>query len=147
MKLILKNSLIYFSIVFGCGFILGTIRVLFLVNTFGERNAELLETPFMWLVTIFSASSLIRKSNLQKKYLVSFWIGFFALLFLIIVEFTIVLWVRNLTFTDYLASKDPISGTVYIFSLMFFMLAPLGFSLKAKNYPISKTQKWLPEKV
>ena len=43
----LTLALAYFLIVFGAGFLLGTIRVLLLLPVLGERAAELLEMPFM----------------------------------------------------------------------------------------------------
>jgi hypothetical protein len=45
--MILKAGLIYFAIVFGAGFVLGTIRTLWVVPRLGTRMAELMETPIM----------------------------------------------------------------------------------------------------
>lgn len=42
---ILKAGALYFALAFGAGFVLGTIRVLWAVPRFGERTAELMETP------------------------------------------------------------------------------------------------------
>jgi hypothetical protein len=44
---ILKAAAAYFALVFGTGFVLGTIRVLWVVPQLGLRNAELLEQPIM----------------------------------------------------------------------------------------------------
>lgn len=41
---VLKAAATYFGWVFGAGFLLGTIRVLWVVPRFGTRTAELLET-------------------------------------------------------------------------------------------------------
>lgn len=43
--LIAKFTLAYFGCVFGVGFLLGIVRVLWLVPLLGERMAELLEIP------------------------------------------------------------------------------------------------------
>ena len=45
---------LYFVLVFGAGFVLGPIRILWLVPQFGTRAAELMEVPVM-LVVIVSA--------------------------------------------------------------------------------------------
>ena len=52
---ILKAGVLYFALVFGAGFVLGTIRVLWLVPSLGARTAELIETPIMLVVTILAA--------------------------------------------------------------------------------------------
>jgi hypothetical protein len=41
---ILKAGLLYFALVFGAGFVLGAVRVLWIVSRFGARAAELMET-------------------------------------------------------------------------------------------------------
>ena len=45
----LKSAVLYFAIVLGTGFVLGSVRVPFLVPRFGERYAELLEMPIMFV--------------------------------------------------------------------------------------------------
>ena len=42
---ILKAGVLYFALVFGAGFVLGTIRTLWVVPRVGTRKAELMETP------------------------------------------------------------------------------------------------------
>ena len=56
-----KFGLLYFTLVFVAGFILGTTRVLLLVPQVGERNAELIEMPLMLVVIYFSARFIVRK--------------------------------------------------------------------------------------
>ena len=52
---ILKAGTFYFALVFGAGFLLGTIRVLWVAPRFGTRIAELMEAPIMLVVTILTA--------------------------------------------------------------------------------------------
>src|SRR6266568_2567201 len=52
---ILKGGVLYFALVFGAGFMLGTIRTLWVVPRFGTRIAELMEMPIMLIVTIVAA--------------------------------------------------------------------------------------------
>ena len=58
---IMKAGILYFALVFGAGFVLGTIRTLFVVPRVGTRMAELLETPIMLVVTIVAAQWIIRR--------------------------------------------------------------------------------------
>ncbi len=39
-------------------------------------------------------------------------------------EFTVVLWLRDMTFSDYLAERDPVSSTVYYQMLLIFGTMP-----------------------
>ncbi len=44
---ILKAGVLYFAVVFGAGFILGPVRILWVAPRLGTRMAELLEMPIM----------------------------------------------------------------------------------------------------
>ncbi len=50
-----KAASLNFALVFGAGFVLGTIRVLWLVPAVGPRTVELFEMPIMLAVNILSA--------------------------------------------------------------------------------------------
>ena len=52
---ILKAGMLYFVFVFGAGFLLGPIRILWIVPRLGTRVAELLEAPIMFVITIVGA--------------------------------------------------------------------------------------------
>jgi hypothetical protein len=51
-------------------------------------------------------------------------VGVIALAILLAVEFTLVLWVRGLSFREYLDSRDPVAGTVYLLLLAVFAVMP-----------------------
>ena len=57
---IVKTALVYFVLVFGAGFVLGTIRVLWLIQAVGARTAELLEAPLMLIVIVLAARWVVR---------------------------------------------------------------------------------------
>ena len=65
--LIVKAAVMYFGIVFGAGFVLGLLRILFIVPRFGARIAELLEAPVMLLVIVFAAKWVVHKFKLAKS--------------------------------------------------------------------------------
>ena len=55
IKQLAAPALTYFAIVFGVGFLLGSIRVLWLVPQLGVKYAELAEMPLMLLAVFFAA--------------------------------------------------------------------------------------------
>jgi len=115
----------YFGVVFAVGFLLGTVRTLWLVPVVGERNAELMETPIMLAVIYFSARWLVRRFHLSRDSLTDrIAVGAVALSLLVLVEVTVVLALRGLTLRAYLSSRDPLSGLVYVASLLVFAALP-----------------------
>jgi hypothetical protein len=52
-------------------------------------------------------------------------VGCVALGFLLAVELTMVLWLRGLTLGEYVASRDPVAGMVYLVMLGVFAVMPL----------------------
>ena len=122
---IIKAGVLYFALVFGAGFVLGPIRILWVVPRFGTRIAELMEAPIMFLVIIVAARWIIRRLSVPYTLSIRLGIGCVALGLLLVAEFTLVLWFRGLTISDYLASRDPVSGTVYYVMLGVFAIMPL----------------------
>jgi len=122
---ILKAGLLYFALVFGAGFALGTVRVLWAVPQFDTRTAELIEAPFMLVVTVFSARWVVRRLAVPPEASRRFAMGAIALGLMLTLEFTMVLWLRGLTIREYFANRDPVSGTVYYILLMLFAVMPL----------------------
>ena len=122
---ILKSGVLYFALVFGGGFVLGTIRVLWIVPRVGTRTAELMEIPVMFVVTILAARWVVRRLSLLPTPATRLGVGFVALGFLLVTEFSVVLWLRGLTIRGYLASRDPVAGTVYFVMLGVFAVMPL----------------------
>jgi len=55
----LKAGVLYFAIVFGAGFVLGPIRILWLAPRFGTRLAELMETPIIFVVFVVAARWIV----------------------------------------------------------------------------------------
>jgi hypothetical protein len=122
---ILKAGVLYFALVFGAGFVLGTIRELLVMPRFGMRMAELMEAPVMLVVTITSAYWTVRRLAVPSVPSSRLGMGFVALGLLLVAEFTFVLWLRGLSISEYLANRDPVSGTVYYVMLGVFAIMPL----------------------
>ena len=122
---VLKAGALYFALAFGSGFVLGTIRVWWVVPRVGERTAELIETPIMLVVIILAARWVAQRFALASTPTTRLGVGGVALGFLLIAELTIVLWLRGLTMGEYVASRDPVSGPVYLVMLGVFAALPL----------------------
>ncbi len=121
----LKAGAAYFALVFGAGFVLGSIRVLWVVPRFGERTAELMETPLMLVVTVLAARWITRRLVAPPTRSTRLGVGFVALGLLLVAEFTVVFWLRGLTIDQYFASRDPVAGAAYIVMLGVFAMMPL----------------------
>ena len=107
---------------------LGPIRVMWLVPRFGTRAAELMEMPVMLAVTILAARWIVRRPSLLPTLSKRLGVGIVALALLLMAELTLVLWLRGLTIHGYIASRDPVAGTVYIVMLGAFAIMPLLFT-------------------
>jgi hypothetical protein len=123
--LVIKAGLLYFALVFGVGFALGPIRILWLVPAVGVMWAELIEAPIMLAVILFAARWVVEQLAVPRIASARAGVGCFALVLLLAVEFTFVLGLRGMSFADYVASRDPVSGTVYVLLLAVFAAAPV----------------------
>lgn len=134
MKELLRLSLWYFVAVFAIAFALGAIRVLWLVEVLGVRGAELAEMPVIALVCALAAYYFVSRNLSTLTATKAVIMGLLALVWMLTVEFTAVLALRGLSLSEYVDSRDPISGTVYIGALAWFALAP-AFFYRLQNKP------------
>ena len=121
----LKAGTLYFALVFGVGFVLGTIRTLWVVPRLGTRKAELMEAPIMLVVTIVAARWIVLWFALPSLPSARLGTGCIALVLLLVAEFGFMLRLRRLSIREYLATRDPVSGTVYYVMLVVFAVMPL----------------------
>jgi hypothetical protein len=126
-------GILYFALVFLAGFLLGTIRVLFIVPVIGVRSAELLEIPIMLAVLVIAARFIVSKTDASTTPLAHLAIGVLALCVLLLFEFTLVPWLQGMTIHEAIASKDPVSGSAYAISLVLFMLMPWLLALRQQR--------------
>jgi hypothetical protein len=124
----IKAGMTYFALVFGAGFVLGAIRVPFLVPRLGERVAELIEMPFMFVVILVSARFITNRFTLPVNLLPRLGAGFLALGLLLTAEVLLAVALQNRTIGEYVASRDPVSGSVYLAMLVLFAVMPLALT-------------------
>lgn len=119
---VLRAGAIYFAIVFGVGFVLGFIRVLWVVPRLGVRAAELLEAPLMLAAIVLGARYIVRRYTTGTA--TSIGTGFVALALLLVAETSVGLILQGESLTQVFLDRDPIAGAVYYSMLCLFALMP-----------------------
>ena len=114
----------YFALVLGTGFVLGVFRVSFLVPSIGERWAELAEMPIMTVVIFLAAGYILRRFPEMRSPARSLVAGFLALALSVTAELGLATVLQNQTLTEFIGSRDKISGSVYVALLLVFAVMP-----------------------
>ncbi len=133
---IFTPALVYFLIVFGTGFVLGTIRVLFILPLLGERTAELMEMPLMLAVIVVAARWITRRYLQQAQSREQLVVGLTAMNYMLAAEFLVGVTLRGLSPMEVWLNRDPVSGTAYYLSLLLFATMPW---LLAHRQPVTTT--------
>jgi hypothetical protein len=130
---ILNAAASYFGIVFGAGFLFGAVRVPLLVPRLGVRTAELLEMPLMFVVIVLAASFVVRRFALPADAWTRAATGLLALLMVMAAELLLAVALQGLTPAAYLASRDPVSGGVYLALLVVMAAMPLWLAWRHRH--------------
>ena len=120
----IRPVMVYFALVFGAGFLLGVLRVPFLVPRIGERWAELAEMPIMAGVIFFCAGFILKRYPEVRSHWRSLVAGLLAFALMICAELGLAIVLQDQTLREYIASRDKISGSVYLALLVVFALMP-----------------------
>ena len=110
----IEAGVFYFALVFGAGFVLGTLRTLWLVPHVGTRTAELMETPIMLVVTIFVARWTVLRLAVPAVGSAGLGMGCIALFLPLVAEFGLMLRLRRLTIPEHLARGYLVAGTATV---------------------------------
>ena len=124
MTPMMRASFLYFALVMGAGFLLGSVRVLFVVPHLGERWAELAEMPIMAMVIVVAAGYILRRYPEVQTRGRALVVGFTALALSVSAELVLAVVLQSQSLSEYLASRDKISGSVYLVMLVAFALMP-----------------------
>ena len=117
----------YFGLVFATGFLLGTLRVFFLVPCLGERRAELTEMPLMIAATLLVARWLVTNRTRSWNPGTHLAAGLTAMFLVLAADIGVGIGLRAMTLTQVFLDRDPVSGSVYYLALLVFGLAPWWF--------------------
>ena len=89
------------------------------------RMAELIEMPLMFVVILLGARFVVRKFALPTRTPVRLGAGLLALGLSLAAEVLLAAVLQDRSVVDYIASRDPVSGSVYLAMLVLFALMPL----------------------
>jgi hypothetical protein len=129
----LKAAIAYFALVFGAGFTLGMLRVLFVVPLIGDRAAELIELPVMLVVVVLAARWVTRRLAVPVDAPTRLAMGGIALGLMLAFEFTVVLKLRGMTLRSYIEGFDPVAGSVYYAAQLAMGLMPWILARREKS--------------
>lgn len=119
---VLRSAGWYFLQVFAAGFVLGVVRVPWLVPRLGERTAELLELPLMVLLIAWvSRRRVARTPSFAPRRQLG--VGIAALVMMVFAEFALGL-ASGRTPLQVALDRDPVSGVAYALALVLFASLP-----------------------
>ncbi len=121
-------ALLYFAVVFGTGFILGPIRVTWVVPAVGTRAAELMEMPIMLVAIILAARWISRRYGDPAHAGRSLGVGIITLGLVLGAELLVGVLLRHLSLSEVLTQRDPISGSAYYGLILTCALLPYAFT-------------------
>jgi hypothetical protein len=130
----IRAGFIYFALVLGTGFILGALRVPFLVPRIGERWAELAEMPMMATVIFWAAGYILRRFPDIRSPARSLLAGLLAFVLSVFAEVGLAMLLQDNTLSEFISSRDKVSGAVYVALLLVFAVMPrLRLSSSSSN--------------
>ena len=129
-----RGAVVYFALVFSTGFLLGSVRVPFIVPRIGERYAELAEMPLMFIAIFFASRYVLRRYGQKTPDAVGLIaMGVIALLLLVGSELLLAVLLAGREVIEYIASRDNVSGSVYLAMLVLFAAMPWLQARKRNN--------------
>ena len=131
-----RGAVVYFVLVFGTGFLLGSVRVPFIVPRIGERYAELAEMPLMFTAIFFASRYVLRKYGQKTDTVGLIAMGAIALLLLVSSELLLAVLLADRGVTEYIASRDKVSGSVYLAMLILYAAMPWLQGRKLNKTPL-----------
>jgi hypothetical protein len=121
---IASAAVLYFLAVFGAGFVLGPIRVLWLEPRLGVVAATLCEAPFLLLAMIAAAYWIPRLIRLAAGIGAMLAMGLGALALQQGADFVVGTALRGISATDQVARLTSPEGAIYAALLVLFALMP-----------------------
>jgi len=124
MSKTIQAGIAYFAVVLSVGFLLGVVRVPFLVPRIGERWAELAEMPIMGTVIYLAAGVVLRRFPEVRSPSRSLIAGILGLALTVAAELALATVLQDRTLGEFIANRDKVSGSVYLGLLLVFAVMP-----------------------
>lgn len=121
---ILAAAALYFMTLFGAGFLLGSIRVLWLEPRLGPVTAVLCEAPFILAAIVIAARWMPRLARLKPRFGSMLLVGLGALILLLACDFAVGKFLRGLDAQQQIARFATTEGLIYAALLVVFALMP-----------------------
>jgi hypothetical protein len=116
--------LLYFGVVFGTGFLLGPIRVLWLEPRVGPIVATACEAPFLLMAMLVAARWVPRVLNVRRTPKNLVWIGIGSLTLLQMADFAVGFWLRGTGAAEQFGLFLTGQGRIYAALLALFAVMP-----------------------
>jgi hypothetical protein len=124
-------AIIYFTVVFGVGFALGPVRILWLEPWQGSRAAELVEAPFMLLAIVVAGRWVGRRLCYSDSPTFRFRVGLLTAGLVLAADVGVGVGLRDRSVAEVFTQRDPVSGSVYYALVALTAIAPWLFGLAA----------------
>lgn len=115
---------LYFLIVFGVGFLVGPVRVLYVEPRVGATVAVMLETPALLVAMLVGARLATRWSGVARDGATLLAVGFAALVLQQIADIGVGIALRGVTITGYFDQFATAPGMIYGALLIVFVAMP-----------------------
>jgi hypothetical protein len=127
---ILTSACLYFLIVFGVGFLLGPVRVLWLEPSLGKTAAVVVEAPFLLAAMMVAAWKVPNWTGLNTSAGPLAVMGFVALVLQQIADLSVALGLRGMTAREQLSSFAAPEGFIYLALVIVFAAMPVLVHLR-----------------
>jgi hypothetical protein len=124
-------AVLYFAVVFGVGFLLGPIRVLWLEPKLGPTGASLCEAPFLLLTMVVAARRVPDFVRLRQGWAPLALMGGGALVLQQLADFAVGISLRGLAPSEQLAHFSTAPGLIFAGLLVAFAAMPIVVNLRA----------------
>ena len=120
----LKAGVVYFLLVLAVGWVSGPIREFWAVPYFGRMAAMLSEAVIILIAMIVAARWVIRRFRVPRTLPATISMGLVALGLLLPAEIAGALWLRRLSFQEYVASFATASSVISLIMFLLFVVMP-----------------------
>jgi len=116
---------VYFIIVFAAGFLLGTVRTLFVAPQVGQVTAVLMEVPVMLVAAWFACAWVLRKIHVARRTIDRVAMGAIALGLLLVAEVLVSVGLAGLSLSEHFRSYSQPAPLIGLAAQLLYACFPL----------------------